>query len=135
MKHRIMNLFICFLFILIAIVPGSHVPSGETTVQGDDLHMTILDDQGIKRLLCRDRPTMLTQGIFFTFPDGAEGCEICVNGGTWTKVPEENGYPVNVGELAYGETLDVRFRAWDEDRGLLYSRSYVLIRVRPDGGG
>ncbi len=92
--------------------------------------MTILDEHGIKRLLCRDRPTELAISVRFSFPENAKAREVCVNGGEWTQIPWEGDYEVRATELLAGEILTVRFRARDEGGRTLYSRSYALTGER-----
>lgn len=92
--------------------------------------MIVLDEHGIKRLLCRDRPTELTLSVRFSFPENAEAREVCVNGGAWTQIPREGDYEVRVTGLLAGEIMTVRFRARDEGGRTLYSRSYALTAER-----
>lgn len=88
------------------------------------LFMTISDTNGVKRLLSSEHPAVLTQGLYFTFPDGMRECEVRENDGAWVTAAEQVYFEP---KQAAGAVVCVQFRARGRGGEFCYSRSFVMV--------
>lgn len=101
---------------------GAAGDSGTEAVE--TLFMTISDTNGVKRLLSSEHPAVLTQGLYFTFPDGMRECEVRKNNDAWAKTTERVYFEP---KQAAGAVVCVQFRARGRGGEFCYSRSFVMV--------